>query len=320
MDLKNEYATIESEYEIIALFDNNNELHGKVQFGKKIYHPDRIPDFTFDFIKICSLAHTNKIRSQVVDIGVSLEKILPTPLFCDDNFKNWEKLKKQRNSDRIFIIGNGPSLKVSDLDLLHKNDELSFAFNKIYLAFEQTKYRPSYYMVEDILVAENNRDKINSISNLPKFFPEFITRQLTCSHGDYIYGLNIPNNIKLSAQRPSLNFFDFGWGGSVTCTAIQVALYMGFKEVCLLGVDNSFTYDKNSVHKNHLIGRGESNHFHPDYRPVGEKWNYPPTEITNNHFIMLKKLSERVGSKIINCTRGGLLEVFERKNLNDVLQ
>ncbi|MFL2938571.1 MAG: hypothetical protein ACJZ7A_05680 [Opitutales bacterium] len=163
-----------------------------MQFGKKIYCPNRISEFSFDAIKICSLTHTNKIRSQLIDLGISSGKILSTPLFCDKNFKNWEKLKNQRNSTRIFIIGNGPSLKVRDLDLLHKHDELSFAFNKIYLAFEQTKYRPTYYMVEDILVAKNNAEKINSISELPKFFPEFITRQLTFSDKDYIYGLNRP--------------------------------------------------------------------------------------------------------------------------------
>ena len=290
-----------------------------MHFGKKIYPPERISNFSFDFIKICSLTHTDKIRSQIIDLGISSEKILPTPLFCDKNFKNWQRLKKQRNSDRIFIIGNGPSLKVIDLDILHKNDELSFAFNKIYLAFEQTKYRPTYYMVEDILVAKNNAKRINSITELPKFFPEFITRQLTFSDTDYIYGLNRPNSEQPSAKEPSLNFLNFGWGGAVTCTAIQVALYMGFKEICLIGVDNSFKYANNKVHKNHLVGEGESNHFHPEYRPIGEKWNPPYEKITNDHFIMLKKLSESIGSKIINCTRGGAVEVFTRANLDDIL-
>ena len=81
-----------------------------------------------------------------------MEKILPTPLFCDDNFKNWEKLKKQRNSDRIFIIGNGP-FESFDRSL-HKNDELSLPLTK-FTWHLNNQYRPSYYMVEDILVAEN---------------------------------------------------------------------------------------------------------------------------------------------------------------------
>ena len=215
-DLKNEFNRLESEYEIIALFDNKKELHGEIHFGKKIYPPDRIPEFSFDFIKICSLAHTNKIRSQIIDLGISSAKILTTPLFCDRNLKKWEKLKQQRNSERIFIIGNGPSLNLHDLNLLHKHGELSFAFNKIYLAFEQTKYRPTYYMVEDIWVAKNNAKKINSLQGFPKFFPEFITRHLNFSNKDYIYGLNRPNEKQLVAKKPSQDFTNFGWGGAVT--------------------------------------------------------------------------------------------------------
>ena len=294
-------------------------MHGKFKFGNKIYPPEKIPNFSYDFIKICSLTHTKKIRSQIIDLGISLDKILPTPLFCDKNFKNWEKLKKQRNCERIFIIGNGPSLKMSDLNLLHKNHELSFAFNKIYLAFEQTKYRPTYYMVEGIWVAKNNAKKINSLQGFPKFFPEFITRQLSFSKNDYIYGLNPPNEKQLIAKKPTQDFTNFGWGGAVTCTAIQIALYMGFKEICLTGVDNSFNYSNRKINKNYLIGKGELNHFHPEYRSIGEKWNPPHEKITNDHFIMLKKLSESIESKIINCTRGGAVEIFSRESLDEIL-
>ena len=145
-------------------------MQGKFKFGIKIYPPEKIPDFSYDFIKICSLAHTNKIRSQIIDLGVQSEKILPTPLWSKKNLKNWEKIKKQRHANRIFIIGNGPSLKINDLDLLHIHDELSFAFNKIYLAFEQTKYRPSYYMVEDILVAKNNVEKLTQLQEYQNSF------------------------------------------------------------------------------------------------------------------------------------------------------
>ena len=94
---------------------------------------------------------------------------------------------------------------------------------------------------------------------------------------------------------------------------------MGFEEIFLLGVDNSFKYEKNNSCENQLVGAGELNHFHPEYRPVGETWNPPYEKITNDHFIKLNKLSESIGSKIINCTRGGAVEVFNRANLNDIL-
>lgn len=301
------------------MFDNSSELHGKKVFGRKVLSPCWIPNFSFDYIKICSLAYTNLIRSQLIDLDVSVEKILPTPLWCNANFKKWERLKHERIPDRIFIIGNGPSLQVSDLNTLHSHQEHSFAFNKIYLAFENTSYRPTYYIVEDILVAKNNKQSIDKLNGFPKFFPEFITRQLAVSGADYVYGLNCPHDKSPYAIEPSVDFLNFGWGGAVTCTAIQIALYMGHKEIFLLGVDNSFKYNTNNAQEKHLIGQGESNHFHPNYRPIGEKWNPPYENITNQHFLMLQDLSKCMKAEIINCTRGGNVEVFERANFDEIV-
>ena len=53
----------------------------------------------------------------------------------------WLKNKNLHKGKRGFIIGNGPSLKINDLDM-PKND-ISIASNKIYLAFNQTKWRPT---------------------------------------------------------------------------------------------------------------------------------------------------------------------------------
>ncbi len=50
---------------------------------------------------------------------------------------------------RGFIVGNGPSLRMEDLDRLQS--EISFGSNKIYLAFDKTAWRPTYYSVIDVL-------------------------------------------------------------------------------------------------------------------------------------------------------------------------
>ena len=62
------------------------------------------------------------------------------------------KIKNSKNSHlnrRCFIIGNGPSLTANDLDKLSENSEITFAFNRIYHIFEQTSWRPTYYMSQD---------------------------------------------------------------------------------------------------------------------------------------------------------------------------
>lgn len=58
-------------------------------------------------------------------------------------FKEGRRLKKLKNihlGKRCFIIGNGPSLKAEDLSKLYKNNEITFAFNRIYHIFDQTKW------------------------------------------------------------------------------------------------------------------------------------------------------------------------------------
>ena len=74
------------------------------------------------------------------------------------------KLKNIHQGKRAFFIGNGPSLRISDLELL--NDEITFGCNKIYLAFEQTDWRPTYYSITDRLSAKTNSKTISSIPSI----------------------------------------------------------------------------------------------------------------------------------------------------------
>ena len=68
-----------------------------------------------------------------------------------------------------------------------------------------------------------------------------------------------------------------------------------------------------------LVGNGEVNHFHKDYRLPGEKWNTPHMEITQNHYKMIEQLAKELNVKVFNATRGGKLETFERIRLEAVL-
>ncbi len=54
------------------------------------------------------------------------------PWWLDSN-KRLKKYQNLYNGKRCFVIGNGPSLKNTDLSLL--KDEYAFGMNRIYLAF-----------------------------------------------------------------------------------------------------------------------------------------------------------------------------------------
>jgi len=65
-------------------------------------------------------------------------------------------------ADRCFVIGNGPSLNQTDLSLLA--GETTFAVNGFFLKSGELGWKPTFYVVEDHLVAEDRATEINSVS------------------------------------------------------------------------------------------------------------------------------------------------------------
>lgn len=229
-------------------------------------------------------------------------------------------LKNRHKGERAFVIGNGPSLRTADLDLLDK--EITLACNKIYLAFDQTSWRPTYYTVEDHLVAQQCRKQIEAMYGPVKFFP----------HTLGMHGVHFSDSLEYpfiwKDVYPELPGFSddaetgLHWGSTVTYTMMQMACHMGIREIYLLGMDFSFVTpsreDPNSGKFKVYICEGEQNHFHPDYRRPGERWHQPNLEYQEKSFLAARKFAESHGITIRNATRGGKLEIFPRVHLEDL--
>ena len=67
-----------------------------------------------------------------------------------------EAYQNKHHEDRVFIIGNGPSLAHTPLEKL--NDEITIAMNKINLIFEDASWRPTYYIFYDIAYDPTHED------------------------------------------------------------------------------------------------------------------------------------------------------------------
>lgn len=228
-------------------------------------------------------------------------------------------LKDRHKGQRCFIIGNGPSLQISDLDRL--KGEVTFACNKIYLAFDQTDWRPTYYSVLDVLVAEQNVTQIKRLNlykifdmEVKRFMPDLkdATWVVTMWSGE----LNI---------RFSKNLLKGAYGGgTVLYTQLQMAFYMGIREVYLIGVDFSFLVPKptgeTSIHGEVIAHQGEMNHFHPKYRKLDEKWTMPRLDIQRKAFCCAKEVFETYGGIIYNASRKTALDVFPLLDFDTVVQ
>lgn len=222
-------------------------------------------------------------------------------------------LKNRHRGNRCFIIGNGPSLKIDDLERL--KGEVTFACNKIYLAFDQTDWRPTYYSVLDVLVAETNKAVIDGLE-LRKIFcinvmPYFADAK------DIIWLHTIPEPY-LEGDRQgafSLDVLEGVYGGwTVIFPLIQLAYYMGIREIYLLGVDFSFSVPESTgrmcASGEILEYQGEVNHFHPEYRKPGEQWTVPRLDKQYKAFRAAKKVVESHGGHIFNASRKTALDVF----------
>lgn len=230
-----------------------------------------------------------------------------------------EKYKDIFAGKRCFIIGNGPSLNPKDLDLIE--NEISFGANRIYNIYDKTKWRPTFYISVDMDII---RQELNTIKTLPQpiIFLNYDARKYFRDGLDRIIYLYLKGRFELVRNKfvqngVSSNVDKFSTKTqTVTCVSLELAMYMGFNEIYLLGVDHDFSKYVGSDGK--LI---EDNTIHSYFSGMkgGSQQAILYVDDTTSCYQVIKDYAEQKNTKIYNSTRGGKLEVFERKRLEDVL-
>ncbi|WP_083199230.1 6-hydroxymethylpterin diphosphokinase MptE-like protein [Sphingobium sp. Ndbn-10] len=231
-----------------------------------------------------------------------------------------ESLRDSCKGKRCFIVGNGPSLNKMDLSKL--SDEYSFAVNGIFYKTEECGYRPTFYVVEDRHVILDNVDEIKKFQPAPGGFRFFPARyRFKIGAGDNTFFLNFNRGF----YDPRSSFYETPrfstdasrrvyCGQSVTIVNIQIAYWLGFSEVYLIGMDFSYNIPDSAKVDGNVLESTEDdiNHFHPDYFGAGKKWHDPKLHNVLKSYMMCKFMFELDGRKIFNATAGGNLNVFER--------
>ena len=85
--------------------------------------------------------------------------------------KALERCRGIHQGARCFLIGNGPSLRAEDLTQIKELGIPSFAFNRIYYIFDQTPWRPDYYISQDEQMLAGCAETVNSLELAHKFIP-----------------------------------------------------------------------------------------------------------------------------------------------------
>lgn len=219
------------------------------------------------------------------------------------------RLKEYRNrhlGERCFIIGNGPSLKRTDLSLLR--NEISFGMNRIYLLFEELGFPTTYFFAINTLVIEQCASEIQALS-IPKFLSWRSRQWMSGDSGTLFLDTDYRGNETFSVDLTGRVFE----GGTVAYVALQVAYWMGFQEVILIGVDHSYS-TKGSPNATVVSESEDPNHFHPEYFGRGFRWQLPDLEASERSFRLAREAFEADGRKIVDATIGGQLEIFQKAN------
>lgn len=238
--------------------------------------------------------------------------------------KHGRKLAQYKNKhkgERCFVIGNGPSLSAADLQVLHENGVIAFGTNRVFHIFDKTQWRPTYYVSEDAIILQSIQGDVAELSCDARFLPINLRWDNIVNVPNTIwfyldYGADYPDTYGLSLDVAK----SIRCRSTVTTTCIQLAIYMGFSEIYLLGVDHN--YSKYIDSSGNLVeDPNVMDYFSAEYdtdfknvigRNLGE---------TTLSYISVEKLSRKTGTfKVFNATRGGKLEVFQRVDFDSLFQ
>ncbi len=220
--------------------------------------------------------------------------------------KRIDSFRGIHNGQECFIVATGPSLTSDDLNIIHSSNYKSISMNQIFKIFPFTDWRPDYYVAQDILVTKT----------YPLFWKEMDNSIIFVSDANEDFNnSNYPQNVYI-------NHMGLIWDtnrepgfsediaqivyccGTVTYSCIQIAIYLGFKTIYLLGVDFS-GYKGN---------RQKYDHFYSEENKVSICYS-KHVELA---YKKAKKYADNHGVKIINATRGGNLELFERVDFDSL--
>jgi len=222
-------------------------------------------------------------------------------------------LKDIHKGKRAFIIGNGPSLRRTDLSKLR--NEFTFGMNRIYLLFPELGFHTTYFVSINDLVIEQFKDEI-----LAQPMPKFLAWR---SHGHFSPTLqlaNLPTFLYTSYTSPRFSPDVRGrvWeGATVTNVALQIAFHMGFEKVILIGVDHNFT-SKGDANKTVVSQGDDPNHFAPNYFGKGAKWQLPDLDTSEIGYSLARESYRRAGREVIDATVGGKLMIFPKVDYNSL--
>jgi glycosyltransferase involved in cell wall biosynthesis len=243
---------------------------------------------------------------------------------------------------RCFIMGSGPSLNKMDLSVLE--GETVFACNAAFLLLDRIKWRPKYYTCVDSRVLRDRgaqiADMLESNPSMTAFFPDELVDHATKEKTSTRVYVGCPQNamyfneVYSSQASGPYGMFSLDLNErvvmpyTVTVTMLQLAVYMGFTEIYLIGCDTNYVVASTVIQSGaEMNGVGlelkstkddDPNHFDSSYFGAGRLWHNPQVHNMILHYEYVEQVARELGVDVYNATVGGKLEVFRRKHFGEL--
>lgn len=225
---------------------------------------------------------------------------------------NLSGFKNKYLGRKAVILCNGPSLMKSDLYLL--GNIYTIGLNKINLLFDHSSFRPSLIVAVNPFVISQNLSFFQE-TTIPVILDQKAAREVGI-HAD-----NTRSLVFSSGGHPGFSCdarYAVNQGVTVTYVALQIAYFLGFKQVTLIGCDHNFI-TKGLEHKIVVSGEADPNHFDPRYFSGGVSWQLPSIAESEENYMKAKRYYSYDQRMIYNSTVGGRLEIYPRISLEEFL-
>jgi len=253
-----------------------------------------------------------KVRKKIGTDRMTAFKILVSRMYCATQ-KTDERLislKDKHKGEKCFIVATGPSLTVDDLEKL--KGKTCFSLNSIVKLFAKTEWRPDYYIVNDPDVYDSLGEEINKADLKTVLYNCFDI--LNFARDGIKYKSSSEYLIRVRSRNPKkhpehilfstdANEGFYAWHTTLG-TIFQLAAYMGFSEIYLIGSDCNY--------------KGAQRHA----EGIDYKCDAAPNsgDLIIHDYELAVPVFQELGIKVFNATRGGALEVFPRVDLDKAIE
>ena len=254
-------------------------------------------------------------------------------LFTHPDLKKNIELKDKYNNKRIFILGSGSSILLYDLKVL--NSEYVMTQNSFHMHKDISYVDPNIHCV--VPYYQSNKEIsiwVDYIADMKARMPNSLfiwglnTKALIDKYHEDIseksyyirtkYNLLTLKKAKVNISKTIMTI------PTVLTQCLTVAIYLGFKEIYLLGFDLDQICHTNDQTYGRFYGMSKITETEFE-KYANQRLDVETTDgwytwwLMNKQFFLIKHFADQNNISIVNGTQGGILSYFKREPIENII-